>query len=220
MPLTLDLHTHSTASADGGITVDEYEQAFSSGVIDCVAVTDHNTIEFAQQLYAIHGPERVIIGEEITTIQGDIIGLFLSTVVTPGQDITDAIDDIKSQGGLVYIPHPFETVRKGITLETLTNIADTVDIIETMNGRAYFQNYSQQTHEWAQHNNVPGASSSDAHSHHGLGSTYMTVSEPPTLSNLATLVARAQHSYAKPSIRTLLAPKLNKSRKLLAKAWS
>src|SRR5690606_35884246 len=112
------------------------------------AVTDHNTIAFAQELNAKLGAQ-IVVGEEITAREGEIVGLFLTEKVKPGMSAADTARAIKQQGGLVYIPHPFETVRKGLPLTVLDAIAEDVDIIEIRNGRAVFQNKGKQAEAWA-----------------------------------------------------------------------
>lgn len=208
----VDLHTHSTASPDGGISAAQYEQALRSGKLDYIAVTDHNTIEYALELQNQLG-EQIIVGEEIMTSQGEIVGLFLREVVQPGQTAAATLAAIKAQGGLVYIPHPFETVRKGVHPAILESISDSVDVIEVCNGRAVLQNRSAQAVVWARINSVPGAASSDAHGSAGLGDTFTRVSEPPTRANLVDLIARGTPHTKRPSVRALLYPKYHRTRK-------
>src|SRR5476649_2676258 len=99
----IDLHTHSIASPDGSITLEDYRSILNSGRLDMVAITDHNTIGFAMATKKTLGV-RIIVGEEIKCLEGEIIGLFLSKPVEPGRPYTQTIEDIKDQGGLVYIP--------------------------------------------------------------------------------------------------------------------
>ena len=80
----VDLHTHSSASHDGGISFEQYQLALSTGLLDAIAVTDHNSIETAQALHELLG-DQIIVGEEIMTSQGEIIGLFLKQPIAPGQ---------------------------------------------------------------------------------------------------------------------------------------
>jgi len=168
MPYAIDLHTHSAASPDGSLSLEDYRTILQQGRLQCIAVTDHNTIEMAQQLQAALG-ECIIVGEEITTTEGEIIGLYLTETIPPMMTPTETVQAIEAQGGLVYIPHPFETVRKGVTAETLQTIANNVDIMEVHNGRAIFQNYSEHAMAWARTHNTPGAASSDAHGKAGWG---------------------------------------------------
>ncbi len=147
MKIKIDFHTHSVVSPDGALTEAHYQKMLQTG-LDCVAITDHNTTAFAQKLHKKLG-DQIIVGEEITTTQGEIIGLYLTDDVPAGLTGLETVKVIKKQRGLVYIPHPFETVRKGITQEVLDKIADFVDIIETNNGRAVFQNKSNGAKAWA-----------------------------------------------------------------------
>jgi len=212
--IKIDLHTHSIVSPDGGITAEQYRQALDIKKLDVIAITDHNRIDFALKMHTELGPEKIIVGEEINTNQGEIIGLFLNELVEPNQEINVTIEKIKSQGGLVYIPHPFETVRSGITRETLDQIKDDVDMIEGANGRAYFQNFGPDAHTWARLNNVASFASSDAHRAKALGKTYTELSELPTPSNLCELTKTARKFYNRPSLADILAPKLNRLKKV------
>lgn len=210
-----DLHTHSVASPDGSISSQQYKSILSSGVLDCIAITDHNRIDFALKMQAELGRDKIIVGEEINTNQGEIIGLFLHKLIEPNQDIADAIKAIKSQNGIVYIPHPFETVRSGITKETLELIKDSVDLIESANGRAYFQNFGPEALSWAGQNDVPTLAASDAHRAKGLGKTYSEFPEAPTMGNIILNAKNARLVYSRPSLLDILAPKLNRLRKLI-----
>jgi len=208
----IDLHTHSVASLDGSLTEASYRKMLQSGGLQYIAVTDHNTISFATELRAKLGGA-IIVGEEITSREGEIIGLYLTQVVPAGLTARETVTAILQQGGLVYIPHPFETVRKGITAQTLDDIADEVDIVETHNGRAFFQNRGAKAKAWAAGHRVPGAASSDAHGQHGWGRTYSVLSAPPSAKNLPALLAKAQFVTGLPGVRGLLYPKLNRIRR-------
>lgn len=207
-----DFHTHSSASPDGGISAEQYRQALDSGVLQAIAVTDHNTIGMAKQLHEELG-DAIIIGEEVMTTHGEIIGLFLTEEVPAGLSPHDTVKHIKDQNGLVYIPHPFETVRKGMGVRNLEEIADFVDIVEVCNGRAFMQNRSSQAVVWARLNAKDGAASSDAHGYRGLGRTYSDLAEMPTRQNLLELLSRAVLRTGHPTIPALLYPKYHRMRK-------
>ncbi|HSW99226.1 MAG TPA: PHP domain-containing protein [Candidatus Saccharimonadales bacterium] len=213
----MDLHTHSAASPDGGITAVQYRRMLADGRLDVVAVTDHNRVDFALGLRAELGA-RVIVGEEITAREGEIIGLYLESAVPAGLSAQETVRRIKQQHGLVYIPHPFETVRKGLDVATLEAIAADVDIIETRNGRAVFQNRSAAAGVWAAKHAVPGAASSDAHGAVGWGKTYSVLAAAPTHATLVTLLYDAQLAASPPGLRGVLYPKLNRLRKKIGHA--
>lgn len=208
----LDLHTHSTRSRDGGITPAQYADIIEAGVLDYIAVTDHNHIDAAVEMHKSLG-NRIIVGEEINALEGEIIGLFLTEVVPRDLTAVETIKRIKKQGGVVYIPHPFETVRRGIPGKVLEEIIDDVDIIEVYNGRAIFQNKGPLATTVARLHNKPGTASSDAHGVKGLGTAYATIDEKPTAKNLAEQLHMAKLAMRRPALKTLLYPKANRIRK-------
>jgi predicted metal-dependent phosphoesterase TrpH len=207
----VDLHTHSTASPDGSLMLRHYRQALERRLLDCIAVTDHNTIAAAQNMHTELG-KQIIVGEEITAQEGEIVGLYLTEVIPKGLSALEVVDRIRQQGGLVYIPHPFETVRKGINAQTLEQIADKVDIIEIHNGRAIFQNHNAKALQWAARHEVPGAASSDAHGIGGWGKTYTMLESLPTRQTLVAQLANASYQRGFPGVRGILYPKFNRMR--------
>jgi predicted metal-dependent phosphoesterase TrpH len=210
----IDLHTHSVASPDGGITAVQYQQALTDGRLDIVAITDHNRIDFAQELQTRLG-NKIIVGEEIMTTAGEIVGLFLTELIPPGLTPDETVRHIKKQGGYVYIPHPFETFRKGLRRTILDEIADDIDLIEVYNGRAFLQKRSEQAVTWARlHATLPVASS-DAHGAKGLGKTVTVFSELPDQEQFIKLLAAATLLTGRPSIKALLYPKYHKLHKKL-----
>jgi len=212
--LKIDFHTHSVASPDGGITAKQYRQLLDDGTLDYIAVTDHNRIDFAQELHQELG-NKIIIGEEIMTAEGELIGLFLDYLVEPDMTAYDTVQAIHAQGGLVYVPHPFETVRQGIQLEALDGVAKYVDIVEGHNGRAVFQNKSPRALAWAKTHQKPVAAASDAHGARGVGYTYTIVEKAPTHDTIVTSLTRARRIHNRPPLSTLAYPKLNRLRNRL-----
>lgn len=208
----VDLHTHSIASRDGGITPAQYRQVIEDGLLDFVAITDHNKVDQAIELRQVLG-DAIIVGEEINAYEGEIIGLFLKERVPRDMSALETVQAIKKQGGLVYIPHPFETVRRGIPKDTIEQIMDHVDIIEVFNGRAVFQNKGPEAATVARLNDKPGAASSDAHGVKGLSTTYSQIKHRPTVDNLAEQLQTAHLTMNRPPLKTLLYPKANRIRK-------
>ena len=208
----LDLHTHSTRSRDGSINADQYKKVLKQKLLDYVAITDHNHISFAVQLQKELG-KHIIVGEEINTKEGEVIGLFLKERITRDQSALNTVKAIKKQGGLVYIPHPFETVRSGLPKKVLENIIEHVDIIEVFNGRALFQNKGPQATTFARINSVASTASSDAHGVKGLGTVHTIIQKAPTAKNLVDQLATAKLVMKRPPLKTLLYPKANRIRK-------
>lgn len=210
----VDLHTHSIASPDGSITAAQYKQALSIGSLDVIAVTDHNTIEFAKQLQQEVGDGKIIIGEEVSTTDGEIIGLYLTDTIPAGLSISEAVMQIRNQGGLVCVPHPFEAFRSGISMQTLERIKESVDMIEAPNGRS-LQPKDAITLQWAKTNNIAVCGSSDAHRAKALGKTYTLLDTRPTKSTLVSLLKNGDTRYSRPSLGDISAPKLNRLKKRL-----
>ncbi len=212
----IDLHTHSIGSPDGGLTATDYSALLNAQVLHFIAVTDHDRIDTAQELQKTLG-DQIIVGQEITTSQGEIIGLYLSEKITPGQTAQQTVKAIKQQGGLVYIPHPFETVRKGIPKEVLDSIAGLADIVETHNGRAVFQNKGPAAVAWARLHGKVSAASSDAHGKRGMATSFTTISGVPTRDNLVELLKTGRQQTARPPLHSLLYPKYHRLRGKLKK---
>lgn len=212
----IDLHTHSTESPDGGINAGQYKKALESGLLDCIAITDHNNIDFALHMNSLLGSQ-IIVGEEIMAIGGEIIGLYLNKLVPAGLTPQETIKQIKDQRGIVYVPHPFESVRKGLHPEILEAIIEDIDLIEIYNGRAFAQNLSTQAVVWAKLNQVTGVASSDAHGFRGLGGTYTNISTMPTKETILDLLNNGTPIASKPTLPALLYPKYHRLRKKLGK---
>lgn len=208
----IDLHTHSEASPDGGISAEKYAYALQNETLDYIAITDHDRIDFALGLHNALG-DKIIVGQEITTNEGEIIGLYLKESVKAHTSAKKAATSIRAQGGLVYIPHPFETTRKGLQQETLDRIVDLIDIVEVQNGRAISKKQSIQAATWAKIHGKTGAASSDAHGAKGLGHTYSIVSEKPSRGNLVGIIKMTSLAYSRPPLRTFLYPKMNRALK-------
>lgn len=212
----LDLHTHSTLSHDGGISESEYRRILDNKVLDYVAVTDHNKIDFAIKLRKKLG-DRVIVGEEIMTREGEILGLYLTKRIKPGLTSFEAAKQIIGQGGVIYIPHPFHNFRSSMTAidsESLLNITKEI-IIEVFNARTAYFTKGIVAHTFAEKYNLAKGSSSDAHCKWGLGKTYMTISDKPDVKNLYKLVKSSSRTSVRAPIHSLLCPKINITRKIL-----
>jgi predicted metal-dependent phosphoesterase TrpH len=206
---TVDLHTHSIISQDGGITAAQYEKILQSNVLDCVAITDHNETSFARIMRKKLG-DRIIVGEEIDTPEGEVIGLYLEETIPGDIGLDEAVASIKHQGGLVYLPHPYEKFRKGLQHNSIDRIVSDIDIIEVFNGRGRFRGKPTLAQQFATKNNIPQAASSDAHGWKGIGHTSSGLTEFPTKKTLKQLLTTGilQKNYA--PFYTFLYPALNR----------
>ena len=141
--------------------------------IDCLAVADHNTTAGALKLKEI-APFKIIVAEEIMTSAGELMGLFLTEEVARGLSPEETISIVKSQGGLVGIPHPFgrwplQDQSRLLSEEILSRI----DIIEVFNSRSPFNSRSRKTRKIALEHGLAASAGSDAHSAREIGRAYV-----------------------------------------------
>lgn len=216
--IKLDLHTHSLLSHDGGISMEEYKKALSTGRLDCIAITDHNEIDFALAAHKKFG-KAIIVGEEIKTTEGEIIGLFLSERIERGLSVVDTIRAIKEQKGLVSIPHPTDMRRSAVSWDTIQHILPDIDIFETFNARMFQLGYEERLRKFAEKHSLSQTAVSDSHSYAELGSTYVSIPEFPTRVNLGELVRSSQQTSSRVSMFNFLSPTRNRLQKYMMKAW-
>lgn len=207
----IDFHCHSLVSADGSLHETDIKRMLDDG-LDSIAITDHDRIDEAVRLQEILG-DSIIIGEEISTTDGEIIALYIQEVIKPNMSAIETVDAIKQQNGIVYIPHPFEKVRRGLNLEVLNSIASRVDIIETINGRSFSSKAREQAVIWARKHDVAMAAASDAHGRYGWGRVYSVLSEKPNKNTLTDLMIDAKLHGKSNGYVSYLYPKLNRLRK-------
>ena len=127
--LRVDLHLHSHYSHDGRSSLAELIDRAHECRLDRLALTDHNTVEGALN-FARDAPELAIVGEEIKTREGEVIGLFITSRVQPYLPPEEAMDLIHEMGGLTYIPHPLDRHRANFRPERIVDLANRIDIIE------------------------------------------------------------------------------------------
>ena len=170
--LKADLHVHTRYSHDSTASLQSIVSRCIETGIQCLAVTDHNTIEAALMLHG-QAPLQIIVGEEIKSSEGDIIGLFLKEGIPKDLTPMQTVQAIKSQGGLVMVPHPFDRVRPtALGLEAFETIAHDVDIVETFNARNLFNADNSRADEIARNYHKVRAVASDCHTAAELGRTY------------------------------------------------
>jgi predicted metal-dependent phosphoesterase TrpH len=173
-----DLHVHTRYSEDSISPPENIVQHCRRVGINCVAITDHNEIAGAFEVQRI-APFKVIIGEEMMTTQGEIIGYFLKEKIPAHLSPEETVARIKEQGGLACVPHPYDRFRSGAKLrpQALKKILPDIDLVEVFNSRAMLLRDSARALELAQKHGLPGTAGSDAHVAREIGSTYMEIPE-------------------------------------------
>lgn len=140
-----------------------------------VFLTDHETIDGAVRLQGL-GIGPVVVGEEVMTTEGELIGLFLARPIPSGLTPTEAAIEIKSQGGVVYLEHPYDRQRRHLSEAAIEVVADLIDIVEVYNGRSSVKANRQAEDLRGALGAAPGAGS-DAHSLGEIGSVYVEMEE-------------------------------------------
>ena len=170
--IVFDLHTHTAWSHDCRVPVsDLLEHAQASG-LGALAVTDHNVFGGALEAAELARgfPLTVIPGEEIRTDgQGEVIGLFLSEEIPRGLSFGETIAAIREQGGVVYLPHPFDRLHAIPDPATLQRHLSEIDVVEVYNARLLFDSYNDEALRLARKYNLAMGAGSDAHVLQGLG---------------------------------------------------
>jgi predicted metal-dependent phosphoesterase TrpH len=171
----VDCHLHTVASGDAVTTLEQLAERAVRERIDVVCITDHNetAAALAATASAMNGP-RVIVGEEIRTQAGEVIGLFLTERIPYVLPVAEVVARIKAQGGLVYLPHPFDPARHGLGAAAERLCADGMaDIVEVFNAKIADQGLNEQAAALASQWNLPGGAGSDAHDPFGIGAAYL-----------------------------------------------
>ncbi len=171
-PEFVDLHMHTNHSKDCSIEPAALLDAARKAGLTAIAVTDHNEIDgaFACAALAEEYGVKVIVGEEVMTEEGEVIGLFLKEWINPGQSWKATLDCIHEQDGLVYVPHPFDRMHKIPDIRTLRATIDELDIFEVFNSRLAFEQYNRDALRFARKYDLVAGSGSDSHVVQGLGS--------------------------------------------------
>ena len=145
--------------------------------INCVAIADHGTAEGALKLQAV-APFTVIVAEEIMTHHGEIMGMFLNETIPSGLSVEESISRIRAQGGLVNIPHPFETIRgSALNGKIMEKIVEQIDVMEVFNARSPFPASSDKALAFAQKYGIAQSTGSDAHTLYEIGNAYVEMPE-------------------------------------------
>ena len=168
----VDLHMHTDHSPDCATPVDTLIETAEAVGLDAIAITDHNEISGAFEARdRANGRVKIIVAEEVKTAdQGEVIGLFLEEKIPRGMTLQETIAEIKRQGGLVYVPHPFDRMHSVPDYEHLLAVVEDIDAIEVFNPRIAIKGRNEEAERFAAKYRVVGGAGSDSHVAQGLGS--------------------------------------------------
>jgi predicted metal-dependent phosphoesterase TrpH len=168
----VDLHLHTEYSPDSMSRLRDVAARAQQAGLTHLAVTDHNTIEGARRMQDVSGLP-VIVGEEIMTAEGELIGLFLKEPVPPGMSASDTVRAIRQQDGLVYLPHPRDPLRHRLRDSALVIIRDAVDIVEVFNSRCVRPSSNAEALVLAGSMRAVRSAASDAHTLREIGRSFV-----------------------------------------------
>lgn len=170
----VDCHLHTAVSGDAVTSIDELAERVEQEHLDVVCITDHNVTAAAVAAAERGIGARVIVGEEIRTRDGDVIGLFLTERIPYVLPLAEVTALIRAQGGLIYVPHPFDPGRSSLGPVAEQLCADGLaDVIEVFNAKISDQSLNQQAAQLAARFGLPGGAGSDAHDPDGIGAAYL-----------------------------------------------
>jgi len=170
-----DLHNHTHFSPDSILSPQRFVERARRRGLDCIAVTDHDTLRGAPAVReaAVAAGLRVIVGEEIRTAEGEVLGLFLDEEVPRGLSPEETIERVKAQGGLAGVPHPYDHLRSALNSGALARVVDRLDFIEALNARMVFASNNDEARDYALKHSLPMSAGSDAHSPLEVGRVYV-----------------------------------------------
>lgn len=173
----VDLHCHTEFSSDSIVSAEEMIRTRKRKGLDKIAITDHNTIAGALIAKELD-PDGIIVGEEINTLQGELIAYYVKEEIPPDLSAEETIKELKKQGAYISVSHPFDKTRgRYWTEESLLKIIDDIDAVEGFNSRVLTHSKNVQALEFAKRNNISFTVGSDSHSRYELGRAYMTITD-------------------------------------------
>lgn len=177
------MHSHTMWSGDCTTTPDEIVEAVLAVGLDVLCVTDHNATAGAFRMAEVFAeaevPCRVVVGEELRVGQGELIGLFLTERIAPGIGVLDAAKAIRDQGGIVYVPHPFDPMRNCLQPHEIDALLDAglVDAMEAFNAKTSLRSLQAKASDYAADNGLAAGAGSDAHVPAAFGAAYVEMAD-------------------------------------------
>jgi predicted metal-dependent phosphoesterase TrpH len=196
------MHMHTMWSGDATTTADELVAAVAETGIDVLCITDHGTTNGAVELADRLGC-RVIVGQELRTSAGEIIGLFLTERLPYGLKPDEAAAFIARQGGLVYVPHPFDPMRANLREDVLVSLVvdGLVDALEVFNAKTSLSSLNEQARRFASTHELPCGAGSDAHEPSAIGAAYVEMPDFDSPASFLTSLRAGRvvgHHYDRP----------------------
>jgi predicted metal-dependent phosphoesterase TrpH len=200
-PVTIDLHFHTDGSQDGRTTEEDVAQVLEDGTLSIIAITDHDTIEKALILKERH-PLNIIAGVEVTTAEGELVGLGVTKPIEKGMSAVETAQEIHAQGGKILFQHPFH--KNGLSLETAEEVEaeEGIDLVEDNNGRDIWKWwYRHLARKFAEEFDIPMVSNGDTHGPPGIGRSHTEVKYMPDVNDMDNVVYILRHHQVRRATR-------------------
>jgi predicted metal-dependent phosphoesterase TrpH len=196
--IRVDLHMHTRFSRDSLNSLEGIIKTCQKKALDVICVTDHNVIEGALRLRDI-SPLPVLVGQEIATLQGELVAYFVKELIPPQLPVEETIQRAREQGAVISIPHPLDRIRKeAMGRQNVMTVIEQVDALEIFNSRCLLPAFNAEARVLAEQHGLPGTAGSDAHSLVEIGTTYVEMADFSSpdefLTNLVHARIRGRHS--------------------------
>jgi predicted metal-dependent phosphoesterase TrpH len=204
-----DFHIHTRFSRDSILKEETFIRTAIERGLTHVAVTNHNNVEGAMAVrdkvaeLGLGDQLTVILGEEVSTADGEVVGVFLTKTIPRGLSANETADEIHRQGGLVSIPHPFDPFRGAHIREgPLRNLAEMgkIDMLEVFNCRVTFQRHNLEAAEFAKRYEIPGIAASDSHSRFEVAMAFNAMPAFETADELRASLAENEWHASRSSV--------------------
>ncbi|WP_165968446.1 PHP-associated domain-containing protein [Saccharopolyspora elongata] len=171
----VDCHVHTVHSGDAVSTVEQIAKRVAAERIDVLCVTDHHSLDGAWEAVERDIGARVVVGEEIRTRAGEVIGLFLAERIPYVLPLPEVVRRIRDQRGVIYAPHPLDPNRTSLGAEGLRELHEhgALDVVEVCNAKISDPEHNAAAANFAARNDIPAAAGSDAHDPQGIGAAYL-----------------------------------------------
>lgn len=189
--MRVDLHVHTRYSGHSLLKPEQVARTARRKRLDALAITDHDTI---RGVFEVAEHIRTIMGEEISCDEGDVIGLFISEEICKGPAL-EVMDKIRSQGGVVVVPHPFDRMRSEAVMNE--NICLKADVIEVFNSRVLWTEDNLKARAFSERHNIPACVGSDAHTNTEIGRCWMELDSIDDASSFMRSLRNAKSSTSR-----------------------
>lgn len=225
MKVRVVIHLHTQYSLDSNITLSELLAQCKEHKVSCLGITDHNNMQSvtAYEKELMQNGIRLIAGEEVRTTSGEIIGLFLkSQINTKGSDgkwitLEKAVHEIKTQNGLVIVPHPFDKLRLGIGRKNILKIAGDIDAMEVFNSRTKINFFNKNAQAFANEMHLVQTVGPDAHIQDEIGNAIMEMEDFSTKEEFLQNLKTAKFYTKRFKLKNIVRPTMNKIGKRMRK---